>query len=245
MAGSGVSSARVDTGAERSFPRRAERALSGAYLMTRAFSKVTGLSSTISARIGIRRPLIRFADVHRRLTPESIPGSRLPTVSKARVSPGHRSGEIAQRAGVSADTLRHYERKGLLAKPRRLENGYRMYPPEALDRVLLIQRALTVGFTLDELARPLRARDRGHPPCREVRAIAERKLREVEQQLGDLALFHEALERMLRDWDVRLANTDGQAPARLLESLASKPEVRGSSLRALAFDRRENRKKQK
>lgn len=146
---------------------------------------------------------------------------------------------------MSADTLRHYERKGLLAKPRRLSNGYRMYPPEALDRVLLIQRALSVGFTLDELARLLRARDRGRPPCREVRVIAERKLREVEQQLENLARFRETLDQMLRDWDVRLANTDGEAPAWLLESLASKPEVRGSPLRALAFDRRGKRKEPK
>ena len=146
---------------------------------------------------------------------------------------------------MSADTLRHYERKGLLAKPRRLSNGYRMYPPEALDRVLLIQRALSVGFTLDELARLLRARDRGRPPCREVRVIAERKLREVEQQLENLARFRETLDQMLRDWDVRLANTDGEAPAWLLESLASKPEVRGSPLRALPFDRRGKRKEPK
>jgi len=166
-------------------------------------------------------------------------------VSNTRSSLGHRSGEIAQRAGVSADTLRHYERKGLLAKPRRLENGYRMYPPEALDRVRLIQRALSVGFTLDELARLLSARDRGRPPCREVRVIAVRKLREVEQQLEDLARFRETLELMLRDWDVRLANMDGEAPARLLESLASKPQVRGSPLRAIAFDRRGKRKEPK
>ena len=166
-------------------------------------------------------------------------------MSETRSDPGHRSGEIARKAGVSADTLRHYERKGLLEKPRRLANGYRMYPPDALDRVLLIQRALSVGFTLDELARLLRERDRGRPPCREVRVIAERKLREVEQQLENLARFRETLDQMLRDWDVRLANTDGEEPARLLESLASKPEVRGSPLRALAFDRRGKRKEPK
>lgn len=158
---------------------------------------------------------------------------------------GHRSGEIARSAGVSSDTLRHYERKGLLAKPRRLENGYRMYPPEALDGVRLIQRALVVGFTLDELARLLRARDRGHPPCREVRAIADQKLREVEQQLEDLAQFRDALDRMLREWDARLAKTDGRAPARLLESLASKPQIHESPLRRLAFDRRGKRKERK
>jgi DNA-binding transcriptional MerR regulator len=146
---------------------------------------------------------------------------------------------------VSSDTLRHYERKGLLAKPRRLENGYRMYPPEALDRVRLIQRALVVGFTLDELARLLRARDRGHPPCREARALAEQKLRDVEQRLADLARFREALQRMLGEWDFRLAKTDGRASAWLLESLASKPPIHGSPVRGLAFDRRGKRKERK
>jgi DNA-binding transcriptional MerR regulator len=163
-------------------------------------------------------------------------------VTETRPSPGLRSGEIARRAGVSADTLRHYERKGILGKPRRLANGYRTYPPDALDRVLLIQRALAVGFTLDELAGLLRARDRGHPPCREVRALAERKLRDVDQQIEDLERFQKDLGRILRDWDLRLASADGEAPSRFLESLASKPPVRPSPTRAFAFDHRRKRK---
>jgi DNA-binding transcriptional MerR regulator len=66
-----------------------------------------------------------------------------------------RAGELARTAGVSTDTLRHYERKGVLQRPRRAANGYRQYPPEALDRVLLVRRALGVGFTRAELARVL------------------------------------------------------------------------------------------
>jgi DNA-binding transcriptional MerR regulator len=165
-------------------------------------------------------------------------------VTESQTSPGLRSGEVARRAGVSADTLRHYERRGLLGKPRRLANGYRAYPPETLDRVLLIQRALGVGFTLDELAGLLRARDRGHPPCREVRTLAERKLRDVDRQLEELAEFRKILDGILRDWDVRLASADGRTPARLLESLASKGEVRSSPMRASAFDHRRKRKDQ-
>src|ERR1700754_1035172 len=53
-----------------------------------------------------------------------------------------RAGELARAAGVSTDTLRHYERKGVLQKPRRSANGYREYPPDALARVLLVRRAL-------------------------------------------------------------------------------------------------------
>ena len=69
-----------------------------------------------------------------------------------------RAGELARASGVSTDTLRHYERKGVLPAPRRSPNGYREYPAEALARVLLVRRALAVGFTLDELAQILRAR---------------------------------------------------------------------------------------
>jgi DNA-binding transcriptional MerR regulator len=163
-------------------------------------------------------------------------------VAEKRVSSELRSGEVARRAGVSADTLRHYERRGLLGKPRRLANGYRAYPPEALDRVLLIQRALGVGFTLDELSGLLRAREEGRPPCRDVRALAQSKLRDVDRQLEELAEFRKALRGILRDWDARLATADGKAPARLLESLASKARVRSSPMRAFSFDRRRKRK---
>ena len=100
-----------------------------------------------------------------------------------------RAGELARAAGVSTDTLRHYERKGVLARPRRSRNGYREYPPEALERVLLVRRALGVGFTLAELARILRVRDRGGAPCREVRELAAAKLAGVEEQLRALAAF--------------------------------------------------------
>jgi DNA-binding transcriptional MerR regulator len=158
---------------------------------------------------------------------------------------GYRSGELAAKAGVSADTLRHYERRGLIAAVERLPNGYRSYPPEALDRVLLIQRALSVGFSLDELARLLRARDRGQPPCREVRALAARKLEEVEQQLESLASFRATLQTTLRDWDARLRKRKGEEPARLLDSLAAgrgKAPAMASPLRGIRFDRRTRRK---
>ena len=176
------------------------------------------------------------------MTSESIRGARLLRVAETGRSPELRSGEVARRAGVSADTLRHYEQRGLLRKPRRLANGYRAYAPEALDRVLLIQRALAVGFTLDELAELLRDRDGGQPPCRKVRELAGRKLRDVERQLSDLSEFREDLLRTLRDWDDRLASTDIKSPARLLEALASNPEARSSPMRAVAFDRRRKRK---
>jgi DNA-binding transcriptional MerR regulator len=130
-----------------------------------------------------------------------------------------RSGELAKLAGVSTDTLRHYERKGMLAHPGRSRNGYREYPAEALDRVLLVRRALCVGFTLDELARILRERDGGRAPCREVREMAAAKLAEVEERLKEMLMVRDELRATIKDWDSRLAHTASGKQARLLEAL--------------------------
>jgi DNA-binding transcriptional MerR regulator len=132
-----------------------------------------------------------------------------------------RSGELARLAGVSTDTLRHYERKGVLAAPRRSMNGYREYPAEALERVLMVRRALGVGFTLDELARILKDRERGGVPCRQVRELAASKLAEIETRLSELEAVRDDLKAALKGWDSRLAQTPGGERARLLESLST------------------------
>ena len=131
------------------------------------------------------------------------------------------SGELAKLAGVSADTLRHYERKGVLARPRRARNGYREYPAAALQRVQLIRRALAVGFTLDELANILSVRDSGGAPCHEVRALAASKLSQVETQLKNLITLRDELRATLKDWDSRLAKMASGGRANLLECLAN------------------------
>jgi len=131
-----------------------------------------------------------------------------------------RSGELARLADVSADTLRHYERMKLLAAPRRSAGNYRMYPPDALDRVRLIRRALGVGFSLAELVKILKVRDGGGAPCRHVKSLLEEKLLQVNKQITELIALREHLETVLKDWDRRLDGTPEGKPARLLESLA-------------------------
>lgn len=131
-----------------------------------------------------------------------------------------RSGELARQAGVSADTLRHYERLGLLPAPPRSANGYRSYPPDALDRVRLIRSALSLGFTLAELGRILKVRDKGGAPCREVKSLAEEKLAEIETRLRDLAKVRDQLQGLLREWSASLHKTAATERAGLLESLA-------------------------
>ena len=154
-----------------------------------------------------------------------------------------RAGELARASGVSTDTLRHYERKGVLAAPRRSANGYREYPAEALARVLLVRRALSVGFTLDELAQVLRARERGRAPCREVRALAARKLAGVEERLRELAAVREELREALADWDSRLAKTEEGGRARLLESLATSESPPSGNYPAPAWRRRKRKER--
>jgi DNA-binding transcriptional MerR regulator len=149
------------------------------------------------------------------LTLEPIPGFMLTTEGEACAVR-----ELSRLCGVSADTLRHYERLGILPKPPRTGSGYRNYPANSLDRVRLIQSALKVGFSLSELMTVLRMRDRGQVPCHRVRAIVGHKLQDLKQQISDLSRMRDQLERTLKDWDARLAGSRKGQPARLLESLS-------------------------
>jgi DNA-binding transcriptional MerR regulator len=157
-----------------------------------------------------------------------------------------RSSELARLAGLSTDTLRHYERKGLLARPRRSANGYREYPASALDRVRLVQRAVAIGFTLDELARILSVRDRGGAPCHEVRALAGSKLADVESQLDELNTLRDELKKLLRDWDALLKKRSPSDRAGLLETLAERAPQRRkrSSLNRITIRKKESEESQ-
>jgi MerR family transcriptional regulator, copper efflux regulator len=130
-----------------------------------------------------------------------------------------RSGELAQAAGVSTDTLRHYERLGILKKPPRTDGGYRAYPPDALDRVNLIRNALASGFTLRELETILRVRDGGGAPCQQVAELAREKVCQLEIQIAELTLLRDSLKTTVREWNRRLKQMPDGSPARLLESL--------------------------
>ena len=86
-----------------------------------------------------------------------------------------RIGDLARASGVSTDTLRHYERKGVL-RSQRAGNGYREYGADSLERVHMIRKARAIGFTLDELREVLHVFDRGGVPCQQVRSLAASKL---------------------------------------------------------------------
>jgi DNA-binding transcriptional MerR regulator len=130
-----------------------------------------------------------------------------------------RSGQLAQRTGVSTDTLRHYERLGLLARPLRTSGNYRNYSQTAEARVALIQRALRIGFSLLELKTVLVARDRGEAPCRRVRALLDSRIAALNLQILDFRRLRRDLNRLAKDWDTRLRTTRKGERAHLLESM--------------------------
>lgn len=128
-------------------------------------------------------------------------------------------GRLAALAGVSPDTVRYYERRGLLPPAPRSAKGYRLYPAGVLERVRLIRCALAIGFTISELAEVLHERDSGRAPCRRVRELAGAKLAELQARQRELANVCAALRRVLKRWDHRLTATPAGRPARLLHAL--------------------------
>lgn len=127
--------------------------------------------------------------------------------------------EVAHAAGISTDTLRYYERCGVLPKPARTRAGYRRYPASAVERVALIRRSLTIGFSIKELARVFEERARGGAPCRKVRAIVGDRLARIDAELAALTGLKAELTALLRDWDEKLAATPPGQRAKLLETL--------------------------
>jgi DNA-binding transcriptional MerR regulator len=130
-----------------------------------------------------------------------------------------RSGELARLAGVSTDTLRYYERKRILPRPARTAAGYRQYPPEALERVRLVRRAIAIGFGVEELAKVLQVRERGGAPCRQVHALAVSKLAELDRRIAELSAFRGQLQAIVAQWAERLERTPQGSRANLLETL--------------------------
>jgi DNA-binding transcriptional MerR regulator len=149
-----------------------------------------------------------------------------------------RPSAAAKVTGVSTDSLRHYEKLGLLPGLTRSANGYRRYPEETVRRVLLIQRALVVGFSLDDLRRILAIRDRGGAPCHGVRTLVSDKLVALEARLTELRDLRDDLRRLVKAWDRTLAKTPAGQPAHLLESLGRRGPIERARQRRILRSRR-------
>jgi DNA-binding transcriptional MerR regulator len=128
-------------------------------------------------------------------------------------------GTVARLAGITPDTIRYYERLGLLPRPSRTPAGYRQYGSGVCDRLAVIRNAQRFGFSLKELAAFMRIRESGGTPCRQVRAAAQRILEAANQQMAALVRVRREMRRTLEAWDRRLAATPANQQARLLEQL--------------------------
>jgi DNA-binding transcriptional MerR regulator len=107
-----------------------------------------------------------------------------------------RTGQVAEAAGVNAQTLRYYHRRGLLREPQRSNGGHRLYPPDTVTALRVIKAAQRLGFTLDEVAGLIEATGHRHArPGSGVRERATAKLAEVEQKIADLQSIRQTLEQ--------------------------------------------------
>lgn len=104
-----------------------------------------------------------------------------------------RTGEVAGQAGVNIQTLRYYERRGLLQVPERRASGYRQYPPDVVRLIRFIKRAQELGFTLTEIEELLRLRNDQESSCSQMRIAAESKIEHIEEKIRHLRAIKRAL----------------------------------------------------
>jgi len=132
-----------------------------------------------------------------------------------------RIGELARLTALSPDTLRAYERRGLVKPSGRSRGRFREYRRDAVDQVRWVQNALALGFTLAQLAEFRRERAKGRPPCRKVKAIAEQRLRELDLELARLNRLRSVLQKAVKTWDQQLAGSDPNQALGFLDALGS------------------------
>jgi DNA-binding transcriptional MerR regulator len=130
-------------------------------------------------------------------------------------------GDVAAKAGVNIQTLRFYERQGILPTPKRTRSGYRQYSEETVRLVIFIKRAQELGFTLKEARELLKLRDPG-PKRRDLaRSAAQAKVRDIDEKVRDLEAMRAALMSLVTTCD---CSTSPNCP--ILEALEKK-EARG------------------
>jgi DNA-binding transcriptional MerR regulator len=127
--------------------------------------------------------------------------------------------ELARLAGVTAETVRHYTREGLLHPERHPENGYQLFGQGDLDRLRFIQRARTLGFGVAEIRDILDHADHGDSPCPMVRDLLASRLPQIRERIRELQSLASRMEQALAAWEEMPDGTpDGHSLCRLIES---------------------------
>lgn len=107
-------------------------------------------------------------------------------------------GQVARRSAVNVETVRYYERRGLIAEPPRRASGYRQYDPQVVQRIQFIKRAQELGVTLKEIGQLLALADGDGSGCGNVRDFAARKVEDVENKIRHLQSLKKILMRLVR-----------------------------------------------
>ncbi|MDQ3949637.1 MAG: MerR family transcriptional regulator [Gemmatimonadota bacterium] len=148
-------------------------------------------------------------------------------------------GEVARRAGVNVQTLRYYERRGLLPNPARRLSGYREYSADTVRLVRFIKRAQELGFSLQDAAELIGLRE--NPPRNRVavRAVAVRKVTDIAARIRRLVAMQKALEQLVKACECGATSEcpiiealDDEPPAHVIEGRQRKLVSRGSYARS-------------
>ncbi|MGH8057434.1 MAG: MerR family transcriptional regulator [Candidatus Entotheonellia bacterium] len=108
-------------------------------------------------------------------------------------------GDVAQQADVHIETLRYYERRGLVARPSRSTSNYRLYSEDTVRRVRFIKGAQELGFSLKEILELLSLRAEPKSSCEDIRERAEAKIREIEEKIRSLQAMKQALAKLIAE----------------------------------------------
>ena len=106
-------------------------------------------------------------------------------------------GKVAKQVGLGVETIRFYERQGLLEEPPRNDSGYRQYPPEVIIKLRFIKKAKRLGFSLQEIGELLTLRHKQDATCGDVKTQAEEKIQNIEEKIRDLTRMKEALVELV------------------------------------------------
>lgn len=120
--------------------------------------------------------------------------------------------KLAGRVGTSADTVRYYERIGLLPEPERSSAGYRLYGDEAIERVRFIKRAQRFGLRLEDIGGLIEVRERGMCPCGGTRRLLEARLAQLDDEMASLARLRADICTMLDEPAIEGAGRSGCGP---------------------------------
>lgn len=107
-----------------------------------------------------------------------------------------RIGELAQRAGTTAKTLRFYEQAGLLPTPERTPSGYRDYDEGVLDRLAFVRAAQAAGLTLAQIREVIAVRDDAGPPCQHVTALLDAHAADLDARIAELTSLRDEVQRL-------------------------------------------------